>query len=117
VFLFLTPPKTKIAAEECMNVYAILSRPVKRGTKRSERVPLEPDALREIAQSSGVQLLDILACKGTFESVLICRAPDSPTLACLLDALEGWHTEALLVTSHVRYESRPETHPGSGRLQ
>jgi uncharacterized protein with GYD domain len=44
-----------------VNVYAILLRPTKRGTKRSERVPLEADALREIAQSSGVQLLDILA--------------------------------------------------------
>lgn len=100
-----------------MNVYAILLRPMKRGTQRSERVPLEPDAFRKIAQSSGVQLLDILVCQGMFEAALICRAHDSPALARLLDALEGWHTEALLAASHVRYESRPETHAGSGRLQ
>jgi uncharacterized protein with GYD domain len=94
-----------------VNVYAILLSPMKRGTKRSECVPLEPDALQKIAQSSGVQLLDILVCKGMFEAALICRAPDSPTLARLLDALEGWHTDVLMATSHVRHESLLDVDP------
>jgi hypothetical protein len=88
-------------------------------TKRTEHVQLEPAVVGSIAQSSGVQLLDIIACAGIFDAVVVCRAPDSPTVARLLDALEGWHTDALLATSHIRYESASDAslRSTSGGLQ
>ena len=88
-----------------MNVYVILLRRTERHAKRTESVSLEPAAVASLAESKHVQLLDIIACNGIFEAVLVCRAPDNETLARLLNALEGWHTDALLASSYTRYES------------
>ena len=74
-------------------------------TKPVEHTQLEPAVVGSIAQSSGVQILDIITCAGIFDAALICRAPDNRTVARLLDALDGWHTDALLATAHIRYES------------
>ena len=88
-----------------MNVYVILLRPFPvRRRNHVELVSLKADALRGLAESLGVELLDVLACQGICDAVLLCRAPDSPTLSHLLDALKGWQTETLLASSHVRYE-------------
>jgi len=78
-----------------------------------EPVQLEPVVVGSIAQSSGVQLLDIITCAGIFDAALVCRAPDNRTVARLLDALDGWHTDALLATAHIRYESMPDILLGS----
>jgi len=80
-------------------------------TKPVEKFQLEPAVVGGIAQSSGVQLLDIIACAEIFDAVLLCRAPDNRTVARLLDALEGWHTDALLATAHIRYELLPGSLP------
>jgi hypothetical protein len=61
-------------------------------------------SLDEIAKTSDVQLLDVLAAAGAFDAVLVCRAQDNPTVARLLNRLDGWHTDALLAESHVRWE-------------
>ena len=87
-----------------MNVYVVLLRRMG-GPRRIEHLPLEPAVVSGVAESRGVQLLDIIACAGIFDAVLLCRAPDNRTVAQLLDALEGWHTDALLATAHARYES------------
>lgn len=86
-----------------MNVYVVMLRRME-GPRGVGRLSLEPAAVSSVAESRGVQLLDIFTCAGIFDAVLVCRAPDSPTIAHLLDALDGWHTDALLATSHVRYE-------------
>jgi hypothetical protein len=52
-----------------------------------------------------VQLLDIVVCAGVIDSALLCRASDNSTIARLLDSFEGWHTDTLLASSHMRYES------------
>ena len=96
-----------------MNVYVVLLRRMEGRTKPLEYVQLEPAVVGSIAQSNGVQLLDIIACAGIFDAVLVCRAPDNPTVARLLDALDGWHTDALLATAHIRYESLPDGFLGS----
>jgi uncharacterized protein with GYD domain len=88
-----------------VNVYVVLLRRMEGRTKPMEPVQLEPAVVGSIAQSSGVQLLDIIACAGIFDAALVCRAPDNRTVARLLDGLDGWHTDALLATAHIRYES------------
>lgn len=85
-----------------MNVYVVLLRRTEGHAKWAQHTSLEPAVMRSIAKSSDVQLFDIIACAGIFDAVLLCRAPDSPTVARLLNALDGWHTDALLATSHVR---------------
>ena len=89
-----------------MNVYVVLLRRME-GPRRVERFSLEPAVVRSVAESNGVQLLDIVACAGSFDAVLVCRAPDNRTVEHLLDALEGWHTDAMLATAHIRYELLP----------
>ena len=88
-----------------MNVYVVLLRRMEGRAKPAEHIQLEPAMVGSIAQSSGVQLLDIITCVGIFDAALVCRAPDNQTVARLLDALDGWHTDALLATAHIRYES------------
>jgi uncharacterized protein with GYD domain len=96
-----------------VNVYVILLRRMGRQTTPTEPVRLEPNLVSSAAQSNGVQVLDIITCAGIFDAVLVCRAPDNPTVARLLDALEGWHTDALLATLHVRCESASDAATGS----
>jgi hypothetical protein len=85
--------------------------------KRTDRMPLEPNIFSRLAESVDVQLLDIIGCMGIFDAVLLCRAQDNPTIARLLDSLEGWHTDAMLATSHVRYETASDSEPGSTSLR
>ena len=90
-----------------MNVYIILLRRRKRSEKRIEALSLEPTLIASLAASKRVQLLDLIVCAGIFDAALLCRAPDNSTIAGLLYSLEGWHTEALLASSHARYQSAP----------
>ena len=99
--------------EALVNVYVVLLRRMERRSKPAEHVQLEPAVVGSIAPSSGVQLLDIIACAGIFDAALVCRAPDNRTVARLLDALDGWHTDALLATAHIRYESLPDILPAA----
>jgi hypothetical protein len=55
---------------------------------RIEQLPLEPGVVGNIVKSRGVQVLDIIACAGAFDTELVCRAPDGPAIAHLLNALE-----------------------------
>jgi hypothetical protein len=64
--------------------------------------PLTPGAVRDIAEPHRIQVLDVMTCRGGFDAVLLCRAPDIPSLGSLLNALDGWHTDVLLATSHTR---------------
>jgi hypothetical protein len=88
-----------------MNVYLLLLRRIERSAKRTEPVSLEPNIIASLAESRGVQLLDIVTCNGTVGAAFLCRASDNSDIARLLDSLDGWYTEAFLATSHVRYES------------
>jgi uncharacterized protein with GYD domain len=98
-----------LKTEEHVNAYVILLRRMGRQTTPAGPVQLETILTNSAAKSSDIQILDIITCAGIFDAVLVCRAPDNPTVARLLDALEGWHTDALLATSHVRCESASDT--------
>lgn len=87
-----------------MQSYAILLRPLPPHRKQIPQVRLEPDALRELGRSMGVEILDVLACRGICDAVLLCRAPDQRAVSRVLEALEGWQSEVLLATSHARYD-------------
>jgi uncharacterized protein with GYD domain len=104
----------RVAAEEHVNVYVVLLRRMEGNTRRTRRVSLEPAVVGDVAKSSGVELLDIVGCAGIFEAVLLCRAPDNRTVARLLDAFEGWYTDTLLATSHVRFVGSSTTASTSG---
>jgi len=88
-----------------MNVYLVLLRRMERSEKRREPIPLEPTIIASLAESNSVQLLDLIVCTGIVDGALLCRASDNSTIARLLDSLEGWHTDTLLASSHMRYES------------
>ena len=86
-----------------MNVYLILLRRMKKRSETSmEALSLEPTLVSSLAASKKVALLDIIVCGGIFDAALLCRAADNSTIARLLDSLEGWHTETLLASSHIR---------------
>ena len=87
-----------------MNVYLILLRRMDRIEKCRDPVSLEPTAIASLAELKSVQLLDIIVCTGIVDAALLCRAADNSTIARLLESLEGWHTDTLLASSHVRYE-------------
>jgi hypothetical protein len=88
-----------------MNVYLVLLRRMERSEKRREPVSLEPTFIASLAESKNVQLLDLIVCTGIVDAALLCRASDNSTIARLLDSLEGWHTDTLLASSHMRHES------------
>ena len=87
-----------------MNVYFVLLRRMVRIEKCRDPVSLEPTAIASLAELKSVQLLDIIVCTGIVDAALLCRAADNSTIARLLESLEGWHTDTLLASSHVRYE-------------
>ena len=91
--------------------FVILLHRIKRAGTRTNCFPLKPAHLRSVAELNGSRILEVIKCKGIFDAVLVCRAPDSPTLARLLNALDGWHTEALLSTSHWRLDTRRHSRP------
>ena len=88
-----------------MHVYLVLLRRMERSEKRRESVSLEPTTIASLAESKGVQLLDFIVCTGIVDAALLCRASNNSTIARLLDSFEGWHTDTLLASSHMRYES------------
>jgi hypothetical protein len=88
-----------------VNVYLVLLRRMERSNKRTEPVSLEPAIIANLAESKSVQLLDFIVCAGLVDAALLCRASDNATIARLLDSFEGWHTDTLLASSHMRYES------------
>ncbi|HEV2304192.1 MAG TPA: hypothetical protein VGR93_01615 [Candidatus Acidoferrales bacterium] len=100
-------------AKKAMNTYAVMLRPMIKRGKRAEYVSLEANALRHLAASIDIELLDVLTCRGIFDAVLLCRARDNRALSHLLDALQGWQTEALMGTSHTRYERDASSFPDS----
>lgn len=85
-----------------MNTYVVLLREIE---NRAGKRPAEAARLPEIPEIADVQILDIFAVAGIFDAVLICRAPTNRAVAQLLDALIGWHTDALLSTGHMRFET------------
>jgi hypothetical protein len=86
-----------------MNTYVILLRRMEGRTKPTS---LSRPVLSEIAVGDGVQLLDVfLTVGGSFDAVVLCRAPAHEAIGHLLDDLAGWHTEMLLATGHIRFES------------
>ncbi len=85
-----------------MNTYVVLLREIE---NRAEKTPAEAAHLPQIPEIADVQILDIFAVAGIFDAVLICRAPTNRTVARLLNALTGWHTDALLSTGHMRFET------------
>ena len=66
-----------------------------------------PDELRDIdaaVRSHRIEPLDIVGSLGVFNLVLLCRAENNRVVADFLNGLSGWQTEALLATSHSRWE-------------
>jgi hypothetical protein len=88
-----------------VNVYLVLLRRMERSEKRREPVSLEPTIIASLAESKSVLLLDFIVCTGIVDAALLCRASDNSSIARLLDSFEGWHTDSLLASSHMRYES------------
>jgi hypothetical protein len=88
-----------------VNVYLVLLRRMERSEKRREPASLEPTIVASLAESKSVQLLDFIVCTGIVDAALLCRASDNSSIARLLDSFEGWHTDSLLASSHMRYES------------
>jgi hypothetical protein len=88
-----------------VNVYLVLLRRMERSEKRREPVSLEPTIIASLAESKSVLLLDLIVCTGIVDAALLCRASDNSSIARLLDSFEGWHTDSLLASSHMRYES------------
>jgi hypothetical protein len=84
-----------------MNTYVVLLREMGSRTRNSRE---EATSLPQIPQIADVQILDIFTVAGIFDAALICRAPTNASLARLLNELEGWHTDALLATSHLRWQ-------------
>jgi uncharacterized protein with GYD domain len=89
--------------------YIILLRRINRSSDLSDERTLEPQAIRYLAKTTGIQVLDVFLSGGLFDAVLILRARSNSDIARLLDDLKGWHTEALLATSHARYELQSRT--------
>ena len=84
-----------------MNTYFVLLRKMESLTgKAVETIPLH-----QIPEIADVQILDVFAVAGIFDAVLICRTPSNRAVAQLLDALGGWHSDALLATKHIRIET------------
>jgi hypothetical protein len=88
-----------------VNVYLVLLRRMERSEKHREPASLEPTIVASLAESKSVQLLDFIVCTGIVDAALLCRASDNSSIARLLDSFEGWHTDSLLASSHMRYES------------
>jgi hypothetical protein len=65
----------------------------------------EADVLLHRAEAAAVQVLDIFTAAGKFDAAIVCRATSNAVLAGFLNELDGWHTDALLATSHVRWET------------
>jgi len=89
-----------------VNGYVILLRRMERHAGQTLNAPIEPRDVIGLAESMDVQILDIISCIGIFDAALLCHAPDNRHIARLLDSLEDWHTDAMLATSHTRYEAR-----------
>lgn len=83
-----------------------------RGRSSDWELPLDESAvtqdeirrLEQAVRSHGMEPLDILTSLGIFDIVLVCRASSVQTVAHLLGGMTAWHTEALLATSHTRWE-------------
>jgi uncharacterized protein with GYD domain len=84
-----------------MNTYVVLLRKMESRTGKA----METTPLHQVPEIADVQILDVFAVAGIFDAVLICRAPTNKALARLLNALTGWHTDALLSTRHMRFET------------
>jgi hypothetical protein len=84
-----------------MKTYVILLR---RMEGRTRPVSLARPVISEIAESDGILLLDVCMLTGTFDAALTCRAPSTDAIRLLLDDLDGWHTETLLATNHIRFQ-------------
>jgi hypothetical protein len=85
-----------------VNIYIVLLRRMERQFSRNGVASLEPVDIRSVADSVSVQLVDVFTTTGVFDAILVRRAEDNHILSYLLDRLEGWYTEALLATSHIR---------------
>lgn len=73
-------------------------------------VPKEQERVQATLESHGIELLDFITSLGIFEIVLLCRAESITTVAELVgDLSDDWDTDALLATSHLRFESVVKT--------
>jgi hypothetical protein len=74
--------------------------------------PQEREHVQAQLESHGIELLDFLTALGIFEIVLLCRAASIEIVADVLGELaDDWHTDALLATSHLRYEPASDFTP------
>lgn len=71
------------------------------GTTRP--VSLARPVISESAESKGILLLDVLTLGGIFDAAVTCRASSHDVIRRLLDGLDGWQTETLLATGHIRF--------------
>jgi len=69
--------------------------------------PLDSRVIGEIAMGADVHLEKFLVTAGVFDAVIVCRAAHNRAMGRLLDALHGWHAEALIATHDVRFETIP----------
>lgn len=88
-----------------MNTYVVLLRRMLDRPDDAECTPLDAGVITGIASKADVQLLNLLVTAGIFDGAIVCRAPNNQAMARFLDALDGWHTDALIATSHVRFQA------------
>lgn len=74
-----------------------------------EDTPLDARVIAGIATESDVNVENLLVTAGIFDAVILCRAANNRAIGRFLDALEGWHTEALIATRDVRFKAVTRT--------
>jgi hypothetical protein len=70
-----------------------------------EETPLDARIIAGIANDADVQIDNFLITTGIFDATLICRARTNQAMGRFLDALSGWHTEAMIATRDIRFET------------
>lgn len=88
-----------------MNTYVVLLRRMLDRPDDAKFTPLDRGVIACIAKEADVQLLNLFATVGTFDGAILCRAPNNQAIARLLDGLDGWYTDALIATSHIRFQA------------
>jgi hypothetical protein len=88
-----------------LNTYIVLLRRMEGRTEQAKSPRAAANVLCRIAEATDVQILDVFSAAGIFDAAIVCRALSNAVLARFLDKLDGWHTDALLSTAHVRWET------------
>jgi hypothetical protein len=83
-----------------MNLYFVLLRQSKRGTK-GRSFTLDLPGCSHLLRRTGIQIFDIYTVSEPFEVLLICQAQSNDSMRRLFEELCGWEITSVLVRNHV----------------